>query len=81
MKNRSTFKNSVFLTGRNAVRAAALFFCLAASFIAASCDFGFDGNSFQNKAGAYFKEMTSTAAISSYDIEPKDYLTNSRGIP
>ncbi|MBO7122978.1 MAG: hypothetical protein J6V90_06850, partial [Treponema sp.] len=50
-------------------------------FALASCDFGFDGNSFQNKAGAYFKEMTSTAAISSYDIEPKDYLTNSRGIP
>ena len=50
-------------------------------FAFASCDFGFDGNSFQNKAGAYFKEMTSTAAISSYDIQPKDYLTNSSGVP
>ncbi|MBR5095654.1 MAG: hypothetical protein IK094_00935, partial [Treponema sp.] len=50
-------------------------------FAFASCDFGFDGNSFQNKAGAYFKEMTSTAAISSYDIQPKDYLLNSSGVP
>ncbi|MBQ7619158.1 MAG: hypothetical protein IJS51_03390, partial [Treponema sp.] len=74
-------KKTFFLTGRNAVRAAAILFCLGAFLLAASCDFGFDGNSFQNKAGSYFKEMTSTAAISSYEIEPKDYLTNASGVP
>ena len=42
----------------------------ALAFLLASCDFGFDENSFQNKAGAYFKEMTSTASIESYKISP-----------
>ena len=47
----------------------------------ASCNFGFDENSFQNKAAAYFKEMTSTAAISVYQIAPDDYVNNSAGVP
>ncbi len=49
-----------------------LFFSAAAAlaFLLASCDFGFDENSFQNKAGAYFKEMTSTASIEAYKISP-----------
>ncbi|MBR3543262.1 MAG: SUMF1/EgtB/PvdO family nonheme iron enzyme, partial [Treponema sp.] len=42
----------------------------ALAFLLASCDFGFDENSFQNKAGAYFKEMTSTASIEAYKISP-----------
>ncbi len=42
----------------------------ALAFLLASCDFGFDENSFQNKAGAYFKEMTSTASIETYKISP-----------
>lgn len=42
----------------------------ALAFLLASCDFGFDENSFQNKAGAYFKEMTSTASIEAYKITP-----------
>ena len=46
-----------------------------------SCDFGFNENSFQNKAAAYFKEMTSTAAISVYQIAPDDYVNNSAGVP
>ena len=53
---------------------------LLISLALASCDFGIDGNSFQNKAGAYFKEMTSTAAISAYQITPDDTLVNKSGV-
>ena len=53
---------------------------LAASLAFVSCDFGLDGNSFQNKAGAYFKEMTSTAAVSAYEISPSDNPVNKDGV-
>ena len=51
----------------------------ALAFLLASCDFGFDGNSFQNKAGAYFKEMTSTASIEAYRITPDGAPTDKNG--
>ena len=53
---------------------------LALSLAFVSCDFGLDGNSFQNKAGAYFKEMTSTAAVSAYEISPSDNPLNKDGV-
>ena len=45
----------------------------------ASCELGFDGDSFQNKAGAYFKEMTSTASIEAYKIIPDNAPTDKNG--
>ena len=51
----------------------------ALAFLLASCDFGFDGNSFQNKVGAYFKEMTSTASIEAYRITPDGAPTDKNG--
>jgi hypothetical protein len=56
----------------------ALAFATSLAFV--SCDFGLDGNSFQNKAGAYFKEMTSTAAVSAYEISPSDNPVNKDGV-
>ncbi len=49
------------------------------ALLLAACDFGFDGDSFQNKAGAYFKEMTSTASIESYKISPDNAPTDKSG--
>ncbi len=51
----------------------------AAALLFAACDFGFDGDSFQNKAGAYFKEMTSTAAVVNYTMDMTDVLTDKDG--
>ena len=45
----------------------------------ASCDFGFDSDSFQNKAGAYFKEMTSTAAVANYSMDMDNVQTDKNG--
>ena len=59
-------------------RAAVAALALSAA-VFASCDFGFDENSFQNRAGAYFKEMTSTASINAYSIEPDDAPTDRNG--
>ena len=51
----------------------------ACAFFFASCDFGFDSDSFQNKAGAYFKEMTSTAAVAAYKIDTDNVQTDRSG--
>ena len=45
----------------------------------ASCDFGFDSDSFQNKAGSYFKEMTSTAAVANYSMDMDNVQTDKNG--
>ncbi|MBQ3836495.1 MAG: hypothetical protein II814_05125, partial [Treponema sp.] len=51
----------------------------ACAFFFASCDFGFDSDSFQNRAGAYFKEMTSTAAVAAYKIDTDNVQTDRSG--
>ena len=51
----------------------------ACVFFFASCDFGFDSDSFQNRAGAYFKEMTSTAAVAAYKIDTDNVQTDRSG--
>lgn len=61
--------------GKSKPLAIALF----AAALFASCDFGFDGDSFQNKAGAYFKEMTSTAAVMSYNLSEDNVLKDKNG--
>ncbi|MCR5046634.1 MAG: formylglycine-generating enzyme family protein [Treponema sp.] len=51
----------------------------AGAALFASCELGFNGDSFQNKAGAYFKEMTSTASIEAYKIIPDNAPTDKSG--
>ena len=72
MGKKAFFKNTISLA-KGAVGAL----CLGLLF--AACDFGFNDDSFQNKAAAYFKEMTSTAAISSFEIAPEDSPTDKNG--
>lgn len=55
------------------------FAALTGAILFASCDFGFDESSFQNKAAAYFKEMTSTASIEKYKINPDNVPTDKYG--
>ena len=60
---------------------------LAAAFAAttalafSSCsNLGLDNNSFQNKAGEYFLNMTSSAAVALYEIAPNDTVKNKAGV-
>ncbi len=80
MKRKLCFKgNILFCRGGaifNALWASAL---LILSILFYSCDFGLDGNSFQNKAAAYFKEMTSTAAVAAYSMDMTDVLVDKDG--
>ncbi len=54
---------------------------LAAAVLAfSSCsNMGMDGKSFQNKVSSYFKEMTSTAAVSSFELDPASAPTDKHG--
>jgi|GEM_PF-1216664 hypothetical protein len=80
MKGKLCFKGNIlfYRGGANfhALWASAL---LILSILFYSCDFGLDGNSFQNKAGAYFKEMTSTAAVAAYSMDMADVLVDKDG--
>lgn len=58
-------------------QAAGLAAACAVAFF--SCDMGFDQNTFQNKVGEYFLEMTSTAAVGDYLISPGDIMTDNAG--
>ena len=54
---------------------------LAAAVLAfSSCsNMGMDGKSFQNKVSSYFKEMTSTAAVNSFELDPASAPTDKYG--
>ncbi len=45
----------------------------------AACGFGFESGSFQNKAGSYFKEMASTAAVANYSMDMDNVQTDKNG--
>ena len=56
-----------------------LAFFASGALMLGACELGFDSDSFQNKAGAYFKEMTSTAAVASYSLGSTKSMTDKNG--
>lgn len=67
------------LTKTRLVRFAAALLAAAAMAFSSCSNMGMDGKSFQNKVSSYFKEMTSTAAVSSYQLDPASAPTDKYG--
>lgn len=59
---------------------AALFAATTALALTSCDNLGFDANSFQNKVGSYFLEMTSSAAIALFEVTPDDTVKNKYGV-
>lgn len=59
---------------------AALLAATTALAFSSCSNLGLDENSFQNKVQNYFLEMTSTAAVSLFEIAPNDTVKNKAGV-
>lgn len=59
---------------------AALFAATTALAFSSCSNLGLDEKSFQNKVNSYFLEMTSTAAVSLFEISPDDTVKNKAGV-
>lgn len=59
---------------------AALLAATTALAFSSCSNLGLDENSFQNKVNSYFLEMTSTAAVSLFEIAPNDTVKNRAGV-
>ncbi len=59
---------------------AALFAATTALAFSSCSNLGLDEKSFQNKVNSYFLEMTSTAAVSLFEIAPNDTVKNKAGV-
>ena len=59
---------------------AALFAATTALAFSSCSNLGLDEKSFQNKVNNYFLEMTSTAAVSLFEISPDDTVKNKAGV-
>ncbi len=59
---------------------AALLAATTALAFSSCSNLGLDENSFQNKVQNYFLEMTSTAAVSLFEIAPNDTVKNRAGV-
>lgn len=67
------------LTKTRFVRFSAALLAAAAMVFSSCSNMGMDGKSFQNKVSSYFKEMTSTAAVSSFELDPASAPTDKYG--
>ena len=69
----------VGLRKNTAVRFFAALLAVAGFAFSSCANMGMDGKSFQNKVSSYFKEMTSTAAVSSFELDPASAPTDKYG--